>query len=101
MDVIHEQSGKSGNYDISGDVSDSLPIPFSYLPIVTTVTKIEEVLVLDCNGQESQCATASLAVAIDGQGECCGLIKMGNGSTTILDIRDSLEVSRFLNMLSS
>lgn len=92
FETVIGESGVEEEFDISGDIADSIPLPIKSLPICITTFKIGSNLVLDCNSNETFCASAGLIYAIDRNLHCYGVTKIFGGSFTLDEIEKSLEV---------
>ncbi len=95
VEKIIGQSGKDEDYQISGDISDSIPLPILSMPIIITISKIGDSLVLDCTGKEISCISSLAVIAVDSQGRIHGISKVGGGSLSAHVVKTCLAVIFF------
>jgi len=81
IEIIHgEDGGDEDDFEISEDIANAKQIDASKVPILITLSKIENYIVVDTTGNEESCVSASLTVAVNKDGKICGLQKGSGGS---------------------
>lgn len=76
-ELIDGETGTAEDFELSGDLADSLGLPLNPagLPILFTVAMIGPSVVLDCTSDELKCSSAAFLLAFDKGGRCCTLRK--------------------------
>ena len=87
------ESGLEEDFEISGDLQDSVSINISKVPLCITVVKIGSCLVIDPTNAELLCASGQLVIAIDENGVCCGIHKLLGGVFSINDIDKAIKMA--------
>ncbi|KAJ1439625.1 ribosomal protein S5 domain 2-type protein [Ochromonadaceae sp. CCMP2298] len=78
-ELVAGETGLLEDFDVLGDLALAKPISTQSVPISITVAKVGEVLLFDASGEEQQCASCVLSIAIDRSGKCCGLTYLRHG----------------------
>jgi hypothetical protein len=92
-ELVAGETGLLEDFDVLGDLALAKPISIQSVPISITVAKVGEVLLFDASGEEQQCASCVLSIAIDRSGKCCGLTYLRHGLlepgevTSCIDVR--------------
>ena len=86
------ESGRADDFQVCGDLSAALPLQVKDIPLCITIAKVGKVLVMDANSVEHASADYAFTVAIDRNGDICGLFKLhGSGSVAVPELSDVLE----------
>ena len=92
IDTVIGESGRPDDFQVCGDLSAAVPLKVKDIPLCITVVKIGNVLVMDANSVEHASADYAFTVAIDRNGDLCGLFKLhGSGSVAVPDLSKILE----------
>jgi len=73
---------------------DSYPLPTTCIPVAVTAAKIGNTLILDPNFDEEQISSARLTVTTDDDGNYRAMQKGGQGSITLDELKQCLDMSR-------
>ncbi|CEO96085.1 Ribosomal RNA-processing protein 42 [Plasmodiophora brassicae] len=78
------------DFEVSPDPIDSTRLPADLVPICVSMTKIGRCFIADATVQEELCMSAQVSVAVNANGDICGLVKMGSGSLTPAALSDAI-----------
>ena len=87
------ESGFEEDFDVSGNLEDSVPIDSSKVPLCITVVKIGSYLVIDPTKDELLSASGQLVIAIDQNGACCGMHKLLGGVFSMDDVDKAVKMA--------
>lgn len=93
VELYPGESGEMEDFDISGDISEGLPVDTTNVPICITVLKIDsDLMIVDSSGSEQSCGSCMLSIAIDRYGNCCGIKYIKTGTLTIEELASAISV---------
>lgn len=90
---------KYEDFELDEDLNNSLKLDLILFPIIITLNKIGNVFVVDANNFEQACASCIISIAIDRKGDCCGILKIMNGSLELNDINISTKLASAISKL--
>lgn len=93
IELLIGESGDIEDFDLCGDLGDALPLACYKIPIVITVLKIGDRLVVDGNSSEWTSASAGMVFAVDEDGTCCGSTKLLGGTMSMADFAEAMTMS--------
>jgi exosome complex RNA-binding protein Rrp42 (RNase PH superfamily) len=94
LPALHLKVGSSGvfdDFDLDEDMASNTQLHVGQLPIVISLYKVGNSLLVDSTHDEQACADAGLYVAWNEQDKCCGMGSVQAGSVHIHDLRVALQ----------
>jgi exosome complex RNA-binding protein Rrp42 (RNase PH superfamily) len=93
IDTIIGESGRPDDFQVCGDLASSKALQINHIPIYITVVKIGNSFIMDATSAEHASADCAFTVAIDENGNICGMFKLhGHTSLAIPELSQMLEV---------
>lgn len=92
---LHLKVGKLGlvdDFDVSSDTSENVSLPINHLPVLISLYKVGNSLLLDCSHDEQQCADSALCLAVTSHNQICCTKMIKAGSLASTDLANALEV---------
>lgn len=111
-EVFLGESGMPEDFEVSGDICDAVSlaaVAIAGAPLCITASKViffllftsflllvfeigDDILLLDCTGDEASCCSCTLTAAIAPDGKLCGMWKHGEGTLSPSEMVQALKV---------
>ena len=75
------------DFTISNDLTDSIKVDMSNIPIIISISKIDNINLFDTNNDENSCSNNIISIAINKYGNCCGILKHSIGTINYNDLK--------------
>lgn len=91
IDVVPGDNPETLTIEVNDDPYECIPVNYTALPVCVSLTKIGSGFVVDATDEEEMCMTTRLSVAINQEGNVCGMEKTGPGGIAPAALLDMLK----------
>lgn len=84
--------------EVDGDPFNATKLPFTDLPVCVSLTKIGSCFVVDPTAEEEVCMSTRLAIAVNKQGDVCGVQKTGAGGLSPSAVNEMIKIARVVGI---